>query len=42
VLGWAGHVHIDLGQWPNLKRFHDSIGKRPSVIAAEKAEGLIK
>lgn len=42
VLGWAGHVHIDLGQWPNLKRFHESIGKRPSVIAAEKAEGLIK
>jgi glutathione S-transferase len=42
VLGWAGHVHIDLGQWPSLKRFHDSIGQRPSVIAAEKAEGLIK
>ena len=42
VLSWAGHVHIDLGQWPNLKRFHDSIAKRPSVIAAEKAEGIIK
>jgi glutathione S-transferase len=42
VLDWAGHVHVDLGQWPNLKRFHDTIAKRPSVQTVMKAEGLIK
>jgi len=42
VLGWSGRVGIDLGQWPNLKRLHQSVGARPSVIAAMKGEGLIK
>jgi glutathione S-transferase len=42
VLGWSSKVGIDLGQWPNLKRLHERVGTRPSVIAAEKGEGLIK
>ncbi len=42
VLGWGGHVGIDLGQWPQLKRFHERIGARPSVIAALQSEGLAK
>jgi glutathione S-transferase len=42
VLNWAGHVKLDLGQWPNIKRFHSEMATRPSVIAALKAEGLIK
>lgn len=42
VLGWAGHVKIDLAQWPNLKRYHSELAARPSVISALKAEGLIK
>jgi glutathione S-transferase len=42
VLGWAGYVKLDLAQWPNLKRYHGELATRPSVIAALKAEGLIK
>jgi glutathione S-transferase len=42
VLNWSGHVKLDLGQWPNVKRFHGEIATRPSVVAALRAEGLIK
>jgi glutathione S-transferase len=42
VLGWAGYVKLDLGQWPNIKRYHGEIATRPSVVSALKAEGLIK
>lgn len=42
VLGWGAHVGIDIGRWPALKRFHDRVGQRPSVVAALKSEGLIK
>lgn len=42
VLGWGGHVGIDLGQWPQLKRFHERIGARPNVLAALQSEGLAK
>jgi glutathione S-transferase len=42
VLGWTSHVSIDLGQWPALKRHNERVGARPHVIAAMKAEGLIK
>ena len=38
VLGWGGHVGIDLGQWPQLKRFHERVGARPHVIAALQSE----
>jgi len=40
VLSWSGHVGIDLGQWPALKRHNERVGARPHVIAALKAEGL--
>ena len=42
VLGWAGHVAIELATWPNLKRYHAELAKRPAVVSAMKAEGLIK
>ena len=42
ILGWFGHVGLDLGKWPALKTYHDRIGARPHVIAALKAEGLVK
>jgi glutathione S-transferase len=42
VLGWSGHVGIDLGQWPNLKRFRSDLQSRPAVKSALKAEGLSK
>jgi glutathione S-transferase len=41
VLSWAGHVGIDLKQWPNLQRYHETVAARPNVVAALKAEGLI-
>lgn len=40
VLGWSGYVDVDIG--PQLKRYVERIGARPHVIAAMKAEGLIK
>jgi glutathione S-transferase len=42
VLGWSSHVALDLGKWPNLKRFHSALKSRPSVVSAFKAEGLSK
>jgi glutathione S-transferase len=42
VLNWTGHVKIDLGKWPVLADFKSRIAKRPKVIEAMKAEGLIK
>ena len=40
VLGWGSEVGVDMGQWPNLLRYHTSIGARPAVIEALRAEGL--
>jgi glutathione S-transferase len=42
LLSWTGHVKIDLGKWPVLAEFKALIAKRPKVIEAMKAEGLIK
>jgi len=42
VLNWAGHVKLDLAQWPSIKRFHSEMASRPAVVATMKAEGLIK
>ena len=42
VLNWSGFVKIDLGRWPELKRYVEHIGQRPHVIEALKAEGLVK
>jgi len=41
ILNWGAHVGIDIGQWPNLKRLQSTVGARPNVVAALKAEGLI-
>jgi glutathione S-transferase len=40
VLSWTGHVGMELGHWPALKRHSERVGARPQVIAARKAEGL--
>jgi glutathione S-transferase len=42
VLNWTGIVKIDLGKWPILADYKSRIAKRPKVIEAMKAEGLIK
>jgi glutathione S-transferase len=41
VLGWTGHVGIDLTAYPKLAAFRGRIAARPAVQAALKAEGLI-
>jgi glutathione S-transferase len=42
VLSWARHVDIDLGRWPQVKRYVEGIGARSNVIEALKSEGLQK
>lgn len=42
VLAWSAHVKVDLGTWPELKRYVDRIHARPHVIEALKSEGLLK
>ena len=38
VLGWASYVKLDIGRWPELKRYFDRIRARPSVIEALRSE----
>jgi glutathione S-transferase len=42
LLSWSGHVKLDLGRWPELKRYVHGFHARPKVVEALKAEGLIK
>ena len=42
VLGWGAHVGLDVARWPQLKRFHERVGARPSVIEALGAESRVK
>jgi glutathione S-transferase len=42
VSNWAGRLNIDLSGLANLQAFRARVGARPAVIAAMKAEGLIK
>jgi glutathione S-transferase len=42
VLGWTGHVKIDLSKWPVLTEFKSRVAHRPKVQQAMKEEGLIK
>lgn len=42
ILNWSPLVNIDLGRWPQLKRYVERIRERPNVQAALKAEGLVK
>jgi glutathione S-transferase len=42
VTNWAKHVGLDLTPYANLLAYRERVGTRPSVIAAMKAEGLIK
>ena len=42
VVGWTGHVGIDLNKWPVLAAYHSRIAQRPKVQQALKEEGLLK
>jgi glutathione S-transferase len=41
VLGWAKHVSFDLGKWPAIEDYAARVGRRPKVVEAMKAEGLL-
>ena len=38
ILGWSGHVGVDLAKWPVLQAYWDRIAARPAVEAALDAE----
>lgn len=40
ILGWARHVGIDLSSFANIQRFLGTVGARPAVQQALRAEGL--
>jgi glutathione S-transferase len=41
VTSWAGHVNVDLSQFPKLQAFQKAVSARPAVQEALRAEGLI-
>jgi glutathione S-transferase len=42
VTNWPQYLGVDLTPYPNLVAYRGRVGSRPAVIAAMKAEGLIK
>lgn len=42
VSNWAGVVDVDLSDFTNLQAWQARVGMRPSVQAAQRAEGLLK
>ena len=42
ILSWTGYVGLDLSPYPNLVAYSARVAARPAVVAAMKAEGLIK
>jgi glutathione S-transferase len=42
TLSWTRAAGIDLNAWPKLKAYAGRIRKRPTVVAALEAEGLVK
>jgi glutathione S-transferase len=42
VLSWTNAVKIELATWPNVQRYYTQLSARPAVVAAMKAEKLIK
>lgn len=42
VLGWSRPLKLDLSGYKNIEAYRTRIAKRPPVVAAMKAEGLIK
>lgn len=42
ILSWFGRINVDFAPYPNLKAFHDRVKRRPAVVRAMTAEGLLK
>ncbi|MDO8284219.1 MAG: glutathione transferase GstA [Rhodoferax sp.] len=42
VTNWAPRVEVDLAPYSNLLAYRARVGARPAVVAAMKAEGLLK
>ena len=42
VTNWPQHVGLDLSPYPNLVAYRARVAARPAVVAAMKAEGLLK
>jgi glutathione S-transferase len=42
VTNWGQYVGVDVSPFANLVAYRARVGARPAVIAAMKAEGLIK
>jgi len=42
VTNWAPRVEVDLSPYANLLAYRARVGARPAVVAAMKAEGLLK
>jgi len=42
VLNWTRAAAIDLGQWPGLKEYLGRGRKRPAVVTAMEAEGMLR
>jgi glutathione S-transferase len=42
VLRWTEFVKIDRGKWPTLAAYFELVRRRPKVLEALKAEGLVK
>ena len=40
VLNWTKGLKVDLSPWPNIKAYHERVGKRPKIQETMKAEGL--
>ncbi len=40
IVGWSGHVKVDLGAFPNLQAYMERVGARPAVQEAMRAEGM--
>jgi glutathione S-transferase len=40
MLGWTGHLGIDLAKWPNLTAFRERMKQREAVQTVLRAEGL--
>lgn len=41
TLGWGRYVDLDIGKWPALSRYVETISARPAVQKAMREEGLI-